>query len=103
LPEGFFRYVAPARVAAYIAIGWQVIGSTRSPHDAQRVAIMEWPAADEPIEPGVAAPIAPERRDCRSRHRSRWGQTGVLIVGDRSLDVSLKRLLGPLRPRSRKF
>ena len=51
MPEGFFRYVAPARVAAYIAIGWQVIGSTRSPHDAQRVAIMEWPAADEPIEP----------------------------------------------------
>ena len=51
MPEGFFRYVAPARVAAYIAIGWQVIGSTRSPHDAQRVAIMEWPAVDEPLEP----------------------------------------------------
>jgi hypothetical protein len=58
MPERSFRYVAPERLAAYVAVGWQVIGSTRSPHDAQRVAIMEWPAADEPLEPS-------EDRACR--------------------------------------
>ena len=51
MSEGFFRYVALSRVAAYEAAGWQMIGSTRSPHDAQMVAIMEWDGDEEPIEP----------------------------------------------------
>ena len=52
LREGAFRYVALSRVAAYAAAGWRIIGSTLSPHDGQCVAIMEWPTADKPLEPG---------------------------------------------------
>jgi hypothetical protein len=51
MPEGFFRYVVLSRVAAYEAVGWQMIGETRSPHDAELVAIMEWTSENEPIEP----------------------------------------------------
>jgi hypothetical protein len=40
LPEGSFRYVALSRAGAYAA------------HDGQCVAIMEWPTADQPLEPG---------------------------------------------------
>jgi hypothetical protein len=58
LPEGFFRYVALPRVAAYVAIGWQIIGETRCPHDGARAAIVEWPAADQPLEPSEDRALA---------------------------------------------
>jgi hypothetical protein len=58
LPEGFFRYVTLSRVAAYSATGWRIIGATLSPHDGRYVAIMEWPAADKPLEPGKSLQVA---------------------------------------------
>jgi hypothetical protein len=48
--EGFFRYVVRSRVAEE-AVGWLMIGETRSPHDAQLAAIMEWIGDGEPLEP----------------------------------------------------
>ena len=58
LPEGLFRYVTLSRVPAYLAAGWRIIGATLSPHDGQYVAIMEWPAADKPVEPGKNLQVA---------------------------------------------
>jgi hypothetical protein len=35
MPERNFRYVGPDRVEAWKAVGWRVIGWTRSPHDGK--------------------------------------------------------------------
>ena len=53
-PEAFFRYIVPTRITDYVAVGWRVIGRTRSPlpeHDGAAVAVVEWIAAGEPVEP----------------------------------------------------
>jgi hypothetical protein len=59
MSELSFRYVTQERVTAYQAMGWVVLGQTRSPHDAQDVWIVEWPAAEEPTDP---APKSSPRR-----------------------------------------
>ena len=58
MPEDFFRYITPSRITAYLAAGWRVIGRTRSPlpeHDGAAVAVVEWIAEGEPMEPGLPA------------------------------------------------
>jgi len=60
LPEGFFRYVTLSRVAAYVATGGPIIGVTLSPHDGQQVAIVKWPAAHKPLEPGKELAACPQ-------------------------------------------
>ena len=43
MPEKFFRYIAPARVDAYVTMGWVILGELeRSPHDQRPVVIVEW-------------------------------------------------------------
>ena len=51
MPERNFRYVGPDRVEAWKAVGWRVIGWTRSPHDGKFAAIVEWPTAAGLMEP----------------------------------------------------
>ena len=56
MPERFFRYIVPARVDAYVTMGWQVLGELEcSPYDQRPVVIVEWAGLGsgdgEPIEP----------------------------------------------------
>jgi hypothetical protein len=85
LPEGFFRYVTLSRVAAYAATGWPIIGATLSPHDGQHVAIMAWPAADKPLEPGKNLQLA---RTAASGVDVRAGRMRLLFIrAVRALDL----------------
>lgn len=59
MPEVWFRYVAPSRVPAYVALGWRAIGETLSPHNGRPVVTMEWPHTDVlPIEPPGRSPCS---------------------------------------------